>query len=93
MRTADLHSKSRELEAFAYSVAHDLKRRCVALTAIAGILLEEYGQSRTHEGRAFLQTIQHSTDEMNQLIDDLRRSNLEYARRSSINWFISSVEC
>jgi signal transduction histidine kinase len=75
-RTAALNAKSRELESFAYSVAHDLKAPLRGIDGYSQILLEDYGKSLDGEGRAFLQTIQTSTDEMNQLIDDL----LAYSR-------------
>jgi signal transduction histidine kinase len=75
-RTAALDGKSRELESFAYSVAHDLKAPLRGIDGYSQILLEEYSKSLDDEGRAFLQTIQHSTNEMNQLIDDL----LAYSR-------------
>ena len=75
-RTAALNAKSRELETFAYSVAHDLKAPLRGIDGYSRILLEEYAASLDGEGRVFLQTIQDSTDEMNQLIDDL----LAYSR-------------
>jgi signal transduction histidine kinase len=75
-RTAALNGKSRELETFAYSVAHDLKAPLRGIDGYSRLLLEEYAQSLDQDGRAFLQTIQSSTDEMNQLIDDL----LAYSR-------------
>lgn len=75
-RTAALKAKSRELEAFAYSVAHDLKAPLRGIDGYSRLLLEEYASSLDGEGRGFLQTIQESTDEMNQLIDDL----LAYSR-------------
>jgi signal transduction histidine kinase len=75
-RTAALHAKSRELETFAYSVAHDLKAPLRGIDGYSRILLEEYSNSLDSEGQTFLQTIQNSTDEMNQLIDDL----LAYSR-------------
>jgi len=75
-RTAALNAKSRELEAFAYSVAHDLKAPLRGIDGYSRLLLEEYAGSLDDEGRSFLQTIQNSTDEMNQLIDDL----LAYSR-------------
>jgi signal transduction histidine kinase len=75
-RTAALHAKSRELETFAYSVAHDLKAPLRGIDGYSRILLEEYSNSLDREGQTFLQTIQNSTDEMNQLIDDL----LAYSR-------------
>lgn len=75
-RTAALNAKSRELESFAYSVAHDLKAPLRGIDGYSRILLEDYAKSLDSEGRTFLQTIQDSTDEMNQLIDDL----LAYSR-------------
>ena len=75
-RTAALNAKSRELETFAYSVAHDLKAPLRGIDGYSRILLEEYSNTLDSEGQTFLQTIQDSTDEMNQLIDDL----LAYSR-------------
>ncbi|HEU4933659.1 MAG TPA: ABC transporter substrate binding protein [Pyrinomonadaceae bacterium] len=75
-RTAALNAKSRELETFAYSVAHDLKAPLRGIDGYSRLLLEEYTGSLDSEGRTFLQTIQNSTNEMNQLIDDL----LAYSR-------------
>jgi len=75
-RTAALNAKSRELESFAYSVAHDLKAPLRGIDGYSRILLEDYSKSLDSDGRTFLQTIQDSTDEMNQLIDDL----LAYSR-------------
>jgi signal transduction histidine kinase len=75
-RTADLNAKTRELESFAYSVAHDLKAPLRGIDGYSRLLLEEYANSLDDEGRTFLETIQNSTDEMSQLIDDL----LAYSR-------------
>lgn len=75
-RTNALNAKTRELETFACSVAHDLKAPLRGIDGYTRLLLEEYAQELDGEGRAFLQTIQDSTDEMNQLIDDL----LAYSR-------------
>jgi signal transduction histidine kinase/ABC-type uncharacterized transport system substrate-binding protein len=75
-RTSALNAKSRELEAFAYSVAHDLKAPLRGIDGYSRLLLEEYAGSLDDEGHKFLQTIQESTDEMSQLIDDL----LAYSR-------------
>jgi signal transduction histidine kinase len=75
-RTAALHAKSRELESFAYSVAHDLKAPLRGIDGYSRLLLQEYGESLQEDGCTMLQTIQDSTDEMNQLIDDL----LAYSR-------------
>jgi len=75
-RTAALNAKTRELETFAYSVAHDLKAPLRGIDGYSRLLLEEYAGELDKEGHGFLKTIQSSTDEMNRLIDDL----LEYSR-------------
>jgi signal transduction histidine kinase len=75
-RTAALNAKSRELETFAYSVAHDLKAPLRGIDGYSRLLLEDHATSLNDEGRTFLETISSSTDEMNQLIDDL----LDYSR-------------
>ena len=75
-RTAALDAKSRELETFAYSVAHDLKAPLRGIDGYSRLLLEDHLASLDGEGRSFLQTIQSSSREMSQLIDDL----LEYSR-------------
>ena len=95
-RTAALNSKSRELETFAYSVAHDLKAPLRGIDGYSRLLLEDHLADLNDEGRSFLQTIQSSTQEMSQLIDDL----LEYSRlerrefktdRLELGPFITSV--
>jgi len=75
-RTAALNAKSRELEAFAYSVAHDLKAPLRGINGYSRLLLKDHAADLNDEGRSFLQTIHGSTEEMSQLIDDL----LEYSR-------------
>ena len=75
-RTAALNNKTRELETFAYSVAHDLKAPLRGIDGYSRLLLEDYFEELDEEGRTFLKTIHTSTEEMAQLIDDL----LEYSR-------------
>jgi len=75
-RTAALDAKTRELETFAYSVAHDLKAPLRGIDGYSRLLLEDHFDTLNEEGRDFLNTIHTSTEEMNQLIDDL----LDYSR-------------
>jgi len=75
-RTDALHAKSRELESFAYSVAHDLKAPLRGIDGYSRILLQDYSESLQDDGCTMLQTIQDATDEMTRLIDDL----LAYSR-------------
>ena len=75
-RTAALNNKSRELETFAYSVAHDLKAPLRGIDGYSRRLVEDYSRDLPAEVRSFIQTIQASSEEMSQLIDDL----LDYSR-------------
>jgi signal transduction histidine kinase len=75
-RTAALNAKSKELETFAYSVAHDLKAPLRGIDGYGRLLLEDHSEQLDDEGQMFLKTIHESTQEMSQLIDDL----LEYSR-------------
>ena len=75
-RTAALENKSRELETFAYSVAHDLKAPLRGINGYSRLLVEDYSRDLADEARSFVETIQTSSEEMSQLIDDL----LAYSR-------------
>ena len=75
-RTAALDAKSRELETFAYSVAHDLKAPLRGIDGYSRLLLEEYYEKLDDDGRLFVKTIASSSIEMSQLIEDL----LDYSR-------------
>src|SRR5215510_11630161 len=70
-RTAALDAKARELETFAYSVAHDLKAPLRWIKGYSRLLLEDHSDGVGEEGRACLNAIRDSTERMNQLIDDL----------------------
>jgi signal transduction histidine kinase/ABC-type uncharacterized transport system substrate-binding protein len=70
-RTNALHAKSRELEAFAYSVAHDLKAPLRGIEGYSRLLLEDYEPKLDGQGQSFLKTIQGAADDMSRLIDDL----------------------
>ena len=75
-RTAALNAKSRELEIFTYSVAHDLKAPLRGIDGYSRLLLEDHKDSLNDEGQMFVETIYNSTHEMSQLIEDL----LDYSR-------------
>lgn len=75
-RTAALNAKTKELETFAYSVAHDLKAPLRGIDGYGRLLLGDHSAQLNDEAQMFLRTIHDSTQEMNQLIDDL----LEYSR-------------
>ncbi|HEU4479490.1 MAG TPA: ABC transporter substrate binding protein, partial [Pyrinomonadaceae bacterium] len=70
-RTAALADKSKELETFAYSVAHDLKAPLRGINGYTRLLIEDFSKDLNGEAQTFLKTIQSSSEEMNELIDDL----------------------
>ena len=87
-RTAALNSKTHELETFAYSVAHDLKAPLRGIDGYSRLLLEDHIGGLNEEGRSFLKTIQSSSGEMSQLIDDL----LDYSRLERREFKLDQVE-
>jgi PAS domain S-box-containing protein len=82
-RTADLEATVRELDAFAYSVSHDLRAPLRSLHGFSQVLLEDYAEALDDEGRHYLERIQANADRMGQLIDDLLR--LSRATRVELN--------
>ncbi len=70
-RTAQLEAANKELEAFSYSVSHDLRAPLRALDGFAGILNQEHAHRLDKEGRRLLGVLQSEARRMGQLIDDL----------------------
>jgi PAS domain S-box-containing protein len=72
-RTAELEASARELDAFAYSVSHDLRAPLRSLHGFSEILLEDYDGKLDDQGSQYLRRIQANVARMGQLIDDLLR--------------------
>ena len=70
-RTAQLEIANQELEAFSYSVSHDLRAPLRAVDGYARMLQEDYLDKLESEGRRFLETIRAEAARMGILIDDL----------------------
>ncbi len=70
-RTAELASANSELEAFTYSVSHDLRAPLRAVISYARIFEEDYMQLLDAGGKMQLLTIRQSAEKMSHLIDDL----------------------
>ena len=70
-RTAALEAANKELEAFSYSVSHDLRAPLRAIAGYAQMLTEDCGEHLGPDGQRQLAVIQASTKDMGQLIDDL----------------------
>src|SRR5213078_609255 len=77
-RTAQLEAANKELEAFSYSVSHDLRAPLRAVDGFSQAVLEDFGSQLPEEGRRQLQIIRSSAQRMGALIDDL----LTFARLS-----------
>jgi signal transduction histidine kinase len=77
-RTMSLEAANRELEAFAYSVAHDLRAPLRAIDGLSLATLQDYGDKLDVEGKSSLERIRHSAHRMSQLINGL----LELSRMS-----------
>jgi len=70
-RTAELMVANKNLEAFTYSVAHDLRSPLRALSGYSEALAEDYGDRLDDTGRWYADRIQAATERMGKLIDDL----------------------
>ncbi|TLM78495.1 MAG: PAS domain S-box protein, partial [Actinobacteria bacterium] len=70
-RTAQLEAANHELEAFSYSVAHDLRAPLRAIDGYDRILVKDYEDRLDDEGRRVLGVISRETQRMGALIDDL----------------------
>jgi PAS domain S-box-containing protein len=75
-RTAQLSQANQELEAFSYTVSHDLKAPLRGIDGYSQLLVEEYGDRLDADGRQFVWRIRHGVQLMGELINDL----LEYSR-------------
>ncbi|MGH8689310.1 MAG: sensor histidine kinase [Burkholderiales bacterium] len=70
-RTAALEAANKELEAFSYSVSHDLRAPLRGIEGYSRILEEDYAAALDDEGRRVLGVIRGETLGMGRLIDDL----------------------
>ncbi len=66
-----LEESNKELEAFSYSVSHDLRAPLRAIDSFAKIFEEQYANQLDKEGNRLLSVIQNNAQQMGKLIDDL----------------------
>jgi DNA-binding response OmpR family regulator len=67
----ELERKNTELEAFNYSVSHDLQAPLRSIDGFSQALLEDYSGKLDDKGRDYLQRVRASAQRMGELIDDL----------------------
>jgi PAS domain S-box-containing protein len=70
-RTVEVEAANKELEAFSYSVSHDLRSPLRSIDGFSQAFLEDYGLLVPPEGREDLERVRHATQRMGQLIDDM----------------------
>jgi PAS domain S-box-containing protein len=71
LRTAELETAMQEMEAFSYSVSHDLRSPLRAIAGFSRIFQDDYAQLLDAEGLRVLGVIRNNTQKMDQLITDL----------------------
>src|SRR5262249_48870243 len=72
-RTMELETANQELEAFSYSVAHDLRAPLRGIASFSEILIQDYAAALDAEGVEHLTAVQRSARRMHLLIEDLMR--------------------
>ena len=81
-RTAELEATNKELEAFTYSVSHDLRAPLRSIDGFSQAVLEDYADKLDAQGKNHLERVRAASQYMAQLIDDML--NLSRVTRSEM---------
>jgi PAS domain S-box-containing protein len=87
-RTVELAAANKELEAFSYSVSHDLRAPLRGIDGFSKVLLERYNELFDDKGKHYLNRIRAGTQRMGELIEDmlmLSRVTRAEMKRSPVN--------
>jgi PAS domain S-box-containing protein len=87
-RTAQLTDSNTQLEAFAYTVSHDLKAPLRGIQGFSQALLEDYKESLDERGRDYLQRIGNGILRMQTLIENL----LDHSQLSRVEFRLTTVD-
>ena len=86
-QATQLEAANKELEAFSYSVSHDLRAPLRGIDGWSQALLEDYGGKLDEQGKTYLARVRSETKRMSQLIDDL----LQLSRLTSTEMVLEKV--
>lgn len=87
-RTAQLEDANKELEAFSYSVSHDLRAPLRAIDCFSMMVIEDAGPKLSDEDRRHLGVVRSETQRMGKLIDDL----LHFSRAGRQSLKVSEID-
>ncbi len=85
---AQLEAANKELEAFAYSVSHDLRGPLRAIDGFSRIIIEDYADRLDAEGNRLLEVIRNNTRKMDELISDM----LALSRVSRLDMTFTTID-
>ena len=90
-RTAQLQASNKELEAFSYSVSHDLRAPLRSIDAFSQLVREDYEDKLDEQGKQYLGIVGDASRQMGRLIDDLlhlSRVTRSEIRRQPVNFSV-----
>jgi PAS domain S-box-containing protein len=89
-RVVDLDVTNKELEAFTYSVSHDLRAPLRRIDGFAQLLMEDFGPQLPEDAQRYLSRVREGTRQMGALVDDLL--NLARIGRKEVNRKVTGLD-
>ncbi|MGD0508103.1 MAG: PAS domain S-box protein [Terriglobales bacterium] len=95
-RTVELETANKELEAFSYSVSHDLRAPLRHISGFSKLLVEEFGSALDPAAQHYLERIQSGTQKMGLLVDELLNlarvgRHVLHPQRAGLNSIVAEV--